>query len=56
MADFENRDMEKKTAPLVYSGVLDGLIQGSQDYAAWRIERGIDELFNEMQPFKLNHD
>lgn len=52
MADFEKRDLVKKTAPLVYTGVLDGLIQGSQSYAASRIERGIDELFNEMQPFK----
>ncbi len=47
IADFENRDLVKKTAPLVYNGALDGLIQGSQDYASWRIERGIDELFNQ---------
>ncbi len=52
MADYEHRDIDNKTAPLVYSGVLDGLMQGSQSYAADRIERGIYELFNEMAPFK----
>ncbi|MBS2210461.1 DUF4136 domain-containing protein [Carboxylicivirga mesophila] len=47
MADYESRDVEKKTAPLVYTGALDGLMQGSQSYTASRIERGIDELFNQ---------
>ncbi|WP_439183997.1 DUF4136 domain-containing protein [Carboxylicivirga taeanensis] len=50
MADFEQRNHDEQTAPLVYSGALDGLIQGSQDYTLQRIERGIDELFNQV-PF-----
>ncbi|WP_430813268.1 DUF4136 domain-containing protein [Carboxylicivirga sp. RSCT41] len=47
MADYQNKNLEEETVPLVYTGVLDGLIQGSQDYASFRIERGIDELFNQ---------
>jgi hypothetical protein len=47
MADYESRDMVKRTTPLVYSGALDGLMQGSKQYTSDRIERGIDELFNQ---------
>ncbi len=48
--DYDNRDEVEETIPLIYSGVLDGLLQGSDDYIGDRIERGIDELFNQV-PF-----
>lgn len=47
MADYDNRDEEEETVPLVHSGVLDGLLQGNKGQIGARIERGIDELFNQ---------
>ncbi|MCU4157170.1 DUF4136 domain-containing protein [Carboxylicivirga sp. A043] len=47
MADYENKNEAEETVPLVYDGVLDGLLQGSDKYIGDRIERGIDELFNQ---------
>jgi len=47
MADYENKNEVEETVPLVYSGALDGLLQGSDAYIGDRIERGIDELFNQ---------
>ena len=47
MGDYENRNRDDETIPLVYSGALDGLLQGSDEYIGNRIERGIDELFNQ---------
>jgi hypothetical protein len=51
MANNDARDNAKKTVPLVYSGALDGLLQGSTTNAGKRINNGIDELFNKMPPF-----
>ncbi|MCG8578557.1 MAG: DUF4136 domain-containing protein [Bacteroidales bacterium] len=47
MADYEAKNLSEETVPLVYTGVLDGLMQGSKQYTSDRIERGIDELFNQ---------
>lgn len=47
MADYESKNIQDETVPLVYTGVLDGLMQGSQQYAGERINNGIDELFNQ---------
>ncbi|GEM_PF-3211149 len=49
MASYEKK--ENKLPPLVYSGVLDGLMQGSDKYTEDRIYRGIEEVFNH-QPFE----
>ena len=38
---------QTKEPPLVYTGVLDGLMQGKQSYLDERIDNGIDELFNQ---------
>lgn len=49
MGDFKNRteDGDKEIVPPIYEGAIDGLLQGSTDYIGERIERGIDELFNQ---------
>jgi len=51
MGDYANKDEEEETMPLVYTGVLDGLLQGNENYIGARIENGIDELFNKHEPF-----
>ncbi|WP_430815960.1 DUF4136 domain-containing protein [Carboxylicivirga sp. RSCT41] len=48
MADQTLKNSDKP--PLVYAGFLDGLLQGSQSNIGARIERGIDELFDQV-PF-----
>ena len=50
IADYANKNTVEETMPLIYTGVLDGLIQGSESYAGQRINNGIDELFNQV-PF-----
>ncbi len=47
MADYTNKNVTEETIPLIYTGVLDGLMQGSQNYAGTRIKNGINELFNQ---------
>ncbi len=49
MGDFKNRETieGKEIVPPIYEGAVDGLIQGSSAYIADRIERGIDELYNQ---------
>ncbi|MCT4587939.1 MAG: DUF4136 domain-containing protein [Carboxylicivirga sp.] len=47
MGDYENKNEAEESIPLVYSGALDGLLQGSKNYVGERIDRGIDELFNQ---------
>ncbi|WP_430810844.1 MULTISPECIES: DUF4136 domain-containing protein [unclassified Carboxylicivirga] len=44
IADFNKK--ESKQPPLVFIGVLDGLMQGSKDYASYRLDRGLDEVFS----------
>lgn len=49
MGDFKNREVidGKEIVPPIYEGAVDGLIQGSSQYIGNRIERGIDELYNQ---------
>ncbi len=41
---------DKEVMPVVYVGGINGLLQGSDDYIASRIETGINDLFNQV-PF-----
>nr|WP_321453224.1 DUF4136 domain-containing protein [uncultured Carboxylicivirga sp.] len=47
MGNFKDRNTTEDKVPPIYEGAIDGLLQGNIQYIGDRIERGIDELYNQ---------
>lgn len=47
LADWENRDPEAETVPLLWMGAAQGVIESSAMSMAERIERAIDQMFSQ---------